>query len=117
MNFLPAKIAKGGNADAVLADGQKLGLPDGLPLQDGDALTVGLRPEHIKLVDDGALKAEVEVVEPLGLSTQFYVRLANQQICVFVMGRSDVKPGDAIRLAADPASLHLFDPKSGDRIG
>ncbi|TIT75256.1 MAG: glycerol-3-phosphate ABC transporter ATP-binding protein, partial [Mesorhizobium sp.] len=37
-------------------------------------------------------------------------------ICVFVMGRSDVRPGDAIRLAADPASLHLFDPKSGDRI-
>ncbi|TIW19337.1 MAG: sn-glycerol-3-phosphate ABC transporter ATP-binding protein UgpC, partial [Mesorhizobium sp.] len=94
MNFLPAKVAKGGKVDAVLADGQKLRLPDGLPLKDGDALTIGLRPEHIKLVDDGALKAEVEVVEPLGLSTQFYVRLANQQICVFVMGRSDVRPGD-----------------------
>ncbi|TIP37287.1 MAG: sn-glycerol-3-phosphate ABC transporter ATP-binding protein UgpC [Mesorhizobium sp.] len=117
MNFLPAKVAKGGKVDAVLADGQKLRLPDGLPLQDGDALTIGLRPEHIKMVDDGALKAEVEVVEPLGLSTQFYVRLANQQICVFVMGRSDVRPGDTIRLAADPAALHLFDPKSGNRIG
>jgi multiple sugar transport system ATP-binding protein len=116
MNFLPAKVAKGGKVDAVLADGQKLRLPDGLPLSDDDALTIGLRPEHIKLVDDGALKAEVEVVEPLGLSTQFYVRLANQQICVFVMGRSDVKPGDTIRLAADPAALHLFDPKSGNRI-
>ena len=117
MNFLPAKIARGGKLDAVLADGQKLRLPDGLPLNDGDDMTIGLRPEHIKLVDDGALKAEVEVVEPLGLSTQFYVRLANQQICVFVMGRSDVRPGDTIRLAADPAALHLFDAKSGDRIG
>ncbi|TGR16843.1 TOBE domain-containing protein, partial [Mesorhizobium sp. M8A.F.Ca.ET.197.01.1.1] len=77
----------------------------------------GLRPEHIRLVDDGALKGEVEVVEPLGLSTQFYVRLANQQICVFVMGRSDVKPGDTVRLSADPASLHLFDPATGNRIG
>ncbi|RUU71380.1 TOBE domain-containing protein, partial [Mesorhizobium sp. M2C.T.Ca.TU.009.01.2.1] len=117
MNFLPAKVAKAGKVDAVLADGQKLRLPDGLPLSDGDDLTIGLRPEHIKLVDDGALKADVEVVEPLGLSTQFYVRLANQQICVFVMGRSDVRPGDTIRLAADPAALHLFDPKSGNRIG
>lgn len=116
MNFLPAKVAKAGKVDAVLADGQKLRLPDGLPLKDGDALTIGLRPEHIRLADDGALEGEVEVVEPLGLSTQFYVRFANQQICVFVMGRSDVRPGDAIRLAADPASLHLFDPKSGDRI-
>ena len=117
MNFLPAKFAKSGKADAVLVDGQKLRLPDGLPLSDGAALTIGLRPEHIKLVDDGALKAEVEVVEPLGLSTQFYVRLANQQICVFVMGRSDVRPGDTVRLAADPAALHLFDPVSENRIG
>ncbi|WP_292140810.1 ABC transporter ATP-binding protein, partial [Mesorhizobium sp.] len=117
MNFLPAKVAKAGKLDAVLADGQKLRLPDGLPLEDSDALTIGLRPEHIRLVDDGALKAEVEVVEPLGLSTQFYVRLANQQVCVFVMGRSNVRPGDIVRLSADPAALHLFDPKDGNRIG
>jgi len=117
MNFLPATFAKGGKADAVLADGQKLRLPDGLPLKDGDAITIGLRPEHIKLVDDGGLKGEVEVVEPLGLSTQFYVKLANQQLCVFAMGRAGVRPGDRVRLAADPAALHLFDPASGVRIG
>jgi len=117
MNFLPATVAKGGKVDAVLADGQKLRLPDGLPLGDGDAITIGLRPEHIRLADDGALQGEVVVVEPLGLSTQFYVKLANQQLCVFAMGRAGVKPGDTVRLAADPAALHLFDPKSGDRIG
>ena len=117
MNFLPATFAKGGKADAVLADGQKLRLPDGLPLKDGDAITVGLRPEHIRLVDDGGLKGEVEVVEPLGLSTQFYVQFANQQLCVFAMGRSGVRPGDKVRLSADPAALHLFDPASSNRIG
>ena len=117
MNFLPATFAKGGKADAVLADGQRLRLPDGLPLKEGDAVTVGLRPEHIRLADDGGLKGEVEVVEPLGLSTQFYVRLANQQLCVFAMGRSNVRPGETVRLSADPAALHLFDPESGNRIG
>ncbi|TIS85309.1 MAG: TOBE domain-containing protein, partial [Mesorhizobium sp.] len=49
--------------------------------------------------------------------TQFYVKLAGQQLCVFAMGRAGVKPGDVVRLAADPASLHLFDRESGDRIG
>ncbi|BAB48350.1 ABC transporter ATP-binding protein [Mesorhizobium japonicum] len=117
MNFLPATVEKGAKADAVLSDGQKLRLPDGLPLKDGDAITIGLRPEHIRLAEDGALQGEVVVVEPLGLSTQFYVTLANQQLCVFAMGRAGVKPGDIVRLAADPAALHLFDPKSGDRIG
>ncbi|RNJ41134.1 glycerol-3-phosphate ABC transporter ATP-binding protein [Mesorhizobium erdmanii] len=117
MNFLPATVEKGAKADAVLSDGQKLRLPDGLPLKDGDAITIGLRPEHIRLAEDGAQQGEVVVVEPLGLSTQFYVTLANQQLCVFAMGRAGVKPGDIVRLAADPAALHLFDPKSGDRIG
>ena len=117
MNFLSATVAKGVRVDAVLADGQKLRLPDGLPLKDGDQITVGLRPEHIKLADDGPVKAEVEVVEPLGLSTQFYVKVAGQQVCVFVMGRINVRPDDIVRLSADPTSLHLFDPLSGDRIG
>ncbi|MER9870761.1 sn-glycerol-3-phosphate ABC transporter ATP-binding protein UgpC [Mesorhizobium sp. M0136] len=116
MNFLPAVVEKGAGPDAILADGQKLRLPDGLPLRDGDAITVGLRPEHIRLADNGALKGEVGVVEPLGLSTQFYTRLAGQQVCVFAMGRASVKPGEGVRLSADPASLHLFDPASGDRI-
>ncbi|MER9651890.1 sn-glycerol-3-phosphate ABC transporter ATP-binding protein UgpC [Mesorhizobium sp. M0152] len=117
MNFLPATVRKGRTLDAVLADAQMLRLPDGLPLEDGDAVTVGLRPEHIRLAGDGALQGEVGVVEPLGLSTQFYVKAANQQLCVFAMGRAGVKPGDVVRLAADPASLHIFDPASGDRIG
>ena len=117
MNFLPATVRKDGKTSAVLADGQALAVPDGLPLKDGDALTVGLRPEHMHLAEDGPLKAEVEVVEPLGLSPQFYVKLASQQVCVFVMGRSNVRPGDMVRLSADPAALHLFDPKSGNRVG
>ena len=33
------------------------------------------------------------------------------------MGRSNVRPGDTVRLSADPAALHLFDPAGGSRIG
>ncbi|MBZ9677145.1 ABC transporter ATP-binding protein [Mesorhizobium sp. ES1-1] len=117
MNFLPATVRRRVDLEALLADGQSLSLPTGLPLKDGGAITIGLRPEHIRLADGGALKGEVGVVEPLGLSTQFYVKCAGQQLCVFAMGRAGVKPGDIVRLSADPESLHLFDPKSGDRIG
>jgi multiple sugar transport system ATP-binding protein len=116
MNFLPATVSMStGKVEAVLADGQRLTLPAGLPLENDAAITVGLRPEHIRLTDNG-LKALVEVVEPLGLSTQFYVTLAGQQVCVFAMGRADVKSGETVRLSADPASLHVFDPASGRRI-
>ena len=118
MNFLPATVQRlGAQTVAVLADGQKLAVPAGLPLTDGEKISVGVRPEHLRVQSDGPLAAEVEVVEPLGMSTQFYARMASQQICVFAMGRISVKPGDTVRLAATPESLHLFDPKGGGRIG
>ncbi|MEJ6782801.1 ABC transporter ATP-binding protein [Aminobacter sp. Piv2-1] len=118
MNFLPATVERaGGQAIAVLADGQKLAVPAELPLTNGDKISVGIRPEHLRVQADGPLAAEVEVVEPLGMSTQFYAHMAGQQICVFAMGRVSVKPGDTVRLAANPESLHLFDPETGRRIG
>ena len=118
MNFLPATVQRlGAQTVAVLADGQKLAVPAGLPLTDGEKISVGVRPEHLRVQSDGPLAAEVEVVEPLGMSTQFYARMASQQICVFAMGRISVKPGDTVRLGASPESMHLFAPGSGRRIG
>jgi multiple sugar transport system ATP-binding protein len=116
MNFLPATFSREGGAHAVLADGQKLRLVDRLPLKDGESITIGLRPEHIKLSDKDDLKAEVEVVEPLGLSTQFYAKMAGLDLCVFAMGRPTVKPGDRISLSADAMALHVFHAVTGVRI-
>ena len=75
-----------------------------------------MRPEHIKVGEEGGLKAEVEVVEPLGLSTQFYARLGGQDVCVFAMGRPTVKPGNSVTLSAQPSAIHLFGA-NGARIG
>ena len=118
MNFLPATISRtGDDAVAVLTDGQHLPVLASLPVGDGDKVTIGLRPEHMRVAAEGDIAVEVEVVEPLGLSTQFYAQLAGQQVCVFAMGRVAVKPGDTVRLSATAADLHVFDPKSGQRIG
>ena len=102
MNFLPATFAKGGRSEAVLTNGQRFRLPDGLPLSDGSPITIGLRPEYLKLTDQSGAAAEVEVVEPLGMSTQFYARLAGEQICVYAIGRANVAAGDNIQLTIDP---------------
>ncbi|HEY5818768.1 MAG TPA: sn-glycerol-3-phosphate ABC transporter ATP-binding protein UgpC [Mesorhizobium sp.] len=115
MNFVSATYAKAGNA--ILSDGQTLRLPDGLPIEEGAPLSVGLRPENIAITQQGGWRARVEVIEPLGLSTQFYVTLGEQLICVFAMGRPEVKVGQEILLTIDPAAVHLFDPETGRRIG
>jgi multiple sugar transport system ATP-binding protein len=115
MNFLPATFSRRGKATAVLADGQRLRLPDGLPLSDGASITVGLRPEHLKLSPNEGLTAQVGVVEPLGLSTQFYAKAGEAELCVLAMGRPMVRPGDVVRLSIDSSELHVFDPADGLR--
>ncbi|MBT1159910.1 sn-glycerol-3-phosphate ABC transporter ATP-binding protein UgpC [Aminobacter anthyllidis] len=118
MNFLPATIRRtDADVAAILADGQRLPMLASLPVADGDEVSIGLRPEHMRVAADGDISVQVEVVEPLGLSTQFYAKLAGQQVCVFAMGRVSVKPGDMVRLSASAADLHVFDPKSGQRVG
>ncbi len=118
MNFLPATIKReSGKTEAVLASGQSLPVMPDIPVSDSEKVTLGLRPEHLSLAAEDGIGAEVEVVEPLGLSTQFYVQLAGQQICVFAMGRVAVSPGQRIKLSAKSSDLHLFNPETGERIG
>jgi multiple sugar transport system ATP-binding protein len=116
MNFLSMTVSRDNGAYAVHDSGQKLELLGAPSLSDGDKILLGLRPEHINISEAGSLKAEVTVVEPLGLSTQFYARLGTQDICVFAMGRPTVKPGDTVTLSADPHNLHVFNPETGKRL-
>jgi multiple sugar transport system ATP-binding protein len=117
MNFLPAVVARQGNAaTAELADGQMIPLRPELKVEDGDRVTVGIRPENIEVGSADTLKAKIEVIEPLGLSTQFYTKLAGQQVCIFVMGRTDRGPGDTISLGIKPADVHVFHSTTGIRL-
>ena len=109
--------AKETSLKAIFSSGESLPLLPELPVRHGDQVTVGLRPEHIKIAADGEISAEVEVVEPLGLSTQFYVQVAGQQLCVFAMGRSALAPGDRIKLSTAAQDLHVFNSETGHRIG
>ncbi len=117
MNFLPAVVSRQGNKVAAeLADGQMIPLRPELKVEDGDRVTVGIRPENIEVGGSDALTAKIEVIEPLGLSTQFYAKLADQQICIFAMGRTDRGPGDTISLGINPAAVHVFHAKTGIRL-
>jgi glycerol transport system ATP-binding protein len=65
MNFLPVRAAAG---QLQLQDGGALPLPSGTALPDGP-LTLGIRPEYLRLADGaapGALPARVQQVKDLG---------------------------------------------------
>jgi multiple sugar transport system ATP-binding protein len=85
--------------------------------QDGQAVAYGVRPGDLAVSGgEGAVPAEVIVVEPTGAETELLVRVGSSQIIVVMHGRTDVGPGQAIALGVDLGGVHLFDPVSGAAV-
>jgi multiple sugar transport system ATP-binding protein len=85
---------------------------------DGEAVALGVRPEHLGLTVPGgdAVPAEIVVVEPTGAETELVLQVGDEKVLLVTHGRPDVRPGEKIGLALDPTKLHLFDRVSGRRL-
>ena len=60
--------------------------------------------------------ALVQLVEPTGSETQVLFRLGETQFSGAFRERVMTRPGEMLRVAADPALVHLFDKATGQRI-
>ena len=110
MNFFQGTVAGAGTL--LLDDDHALPLP--VPVPGEGRVTLGIRPEHIHLAGEG-WPAVVSVIEPTGSETQITVRMGDNTVRVLVRGRTGVRPGETIHLAARPDDLHVFDGVSGRR--
>ncbi|MCU1454762.1 MAG: ugpC [Acidimicrobiales bacterium] len=109
------------SADAgggVLVGTSRFPVPPGLqtPLVEGQALVVGVRPEHLPLATDGTIEAVVRAVEWLGHECLITVQVSGQTATVRQAGMSTSPVGSTITLAVDPAAVTLFDPASTRRL-
>ncbi|MFN3172688.1 MAG: ABC transporter ATP-binding protein [Hyphomicrobiales bacterium] len=106
MNVIPVV----GEAHGVkLFNGTSIPLP-GVP-NCKQAAELGIRPEHIDLLDlgRGDLNATAELVEHLGSDTNVYVKVKDLgQLMVRKHGNIPAKPGDRFGLRIQPHNAHLF---------
>ena len=119
MNFLEAKVESvvDGCARVAGTGFRSLDLP-AASLKVGDALTLGVRPEHLARGADGPFATEgvVELVERLGEASFAYLRRADGRMFVAeVRGRPTPTPGERVTLVAAAPDLHVFDA-SGLRV-
>ncbi|BAT57692.1 sn-glycerol-3-phosphate import ATP-binding protein UgpC [Variibacter gotjawalensis] len=113
MNFLKGSVKANGSTNFV-GPGD-VTLPVAAPAAwGGRAVTCGVRPEHFVLADDGA-EAVVHVVEPTGSEVQVAASMGGQDVIAVFRERHMFKPGDKIRLKADPKLVHLFDDADGGK--
>jgi sn-glycerol 3-phosphate transport system ATP-binding protein len=107
MNFLQASISDAGRA-ASLKAGIALPFADGARGgADGDALTIGIRPEHVE-VDANGLPLTVDLVEPLGSETVIHGRLPGGEALVARLPIAAGDVGEVLPVALPPAAWHVF---------
>jgi multiple sugar transport system ATP-binding protein len=82
-------------------------------------LLVGLRPEALRLSDEG-IAARVEAVEVLGADAYVFCAAeiggGETRVTARVDARDAPARGDAVRLTPQGRDAHLFDPASGERL-
>ena len=116
MNFLPGTLRRADGAARVeLGDGTRLAAPANAGGVDGQAVVMGMRPEHLTLAQSG-IPSKVVVVEPTGADTFVACRHEGADFSVVFRERHDFAPGTTIHLQPDLLHAHLFDAGSGKRL-
>jgi len=119
MNFFSGAVdaVDGGSARVVGPGFEPLALPAGA-LDRGARVTIGVRPEHLRIADQGPFAASgvVELVERLGESSFAHVRRSDDKMLVVeVRGRETPDVAAKVAFRAPLQDIHVFDA-SGLRI-
>jgi multiple sugar transport system ATP-binding protein len=114
MNFIDATVdaIEPGTVTVLLAQsGEKLiAHVDGERLQRGQPVTLGVRPEHLRLDGDGQfIQCATVLSERLGEHSYIHADHASGTLIAKAAGDTPIGSGERIRIHVPPSACHLFD--------
>ena len=115
MNFLPGTFVDGNEslAQVKLAGGETIqAAVDARTLRTGQAITVGIRPEHARMgTAHQHIVREVQWQERLGESTYLYLDSGDvgEPLVVKAEGLAHAEPGNRVAMALPEHHCHVFD--------
>jgi sn-glycerol 3-phosphate transport system ATP-binding protein len=80
-----------------------------------DGAILGVRPEHISLVEGNGTQATVKAVEYLGADSIILCDVKGETVSVRQTGYCSLAPGAQVALGWQNRHIHLFDRDSGKR--
>jgi multiple sugar transport system ATP-binding protein len=118
MNVVNGTVRRNGGTAYVEEDGGGVRWPlDTGPGAEGQAVTYGVRPEHLTLAPDGhGVPGEIIVVEPTGAETELVIQVGDAQVTLRTHGRPAVHHDQKVGLVVDPANVHVFERSTGARL-
>ena len=115
MNFIPGKATADGTI--ALDRGGSVRIARG-GMEAGRAITVGVRPEHLKPCNgaDAIVSGTVEMIEQLGADTLVHIGQGGDPVVARLQHGVQPDIGATFAVAADPGRVFFFDAATGARI-
>ncbi|MCY3878189.1 MAG: sn-glycerol-3-phosphate ABC transporter ATP-binding protein UgpC [Rhodobacteraceae bacterium] len=115
MNMIDATLRANGTGLQAEIEGTQLELQPSAALQDGQRVTLGIRPENLEPADSG-IQGRISVIEPTGSETHVVIRSNGRELVSVMRERRAMQPGDEVFLSAGPESILVFDRDSRARL-
>jgi multiple sugar transport system ATP-binding protein len=82
------------------------------------AVTLGFRPEHIKLTQENAAlnRMQIEVIEHLGVQTLVIGKVEDLSIAALMDRTESLRYGMNVTMKIDSKNVHFFDQSSGGSL-
>ncbi|TPW32854.1 ABC transporter ATP-binding protein [Pararhizobium mangrovi] len=124
MNFFEGSILEKDGRRVFDADGMKVPLPCDLApkVEPGRAVSLGVRPEHIRIgemgtnSDEAALRGTIDIEEPMGPDTLVWIRTGERTLAARCPADARYPPGQTVPFVFDMRFASIFDAKSGERL-
>ncbi|MGN8119413.1 ABC transporter ATP-binding protein [Labrys sp. 22185] len=117
MGFIPGTAEKGDGAPRLRTrNGLLLPMGDSTAAS-GQAVEIGIRPEHFIVGDaQTGFPFVVGVVEPTGAETHLFGTIDGTEMRAVFRERLSPQSGETLYLDVNRANVHVFDPQSGARL-
>jgi len=120
MNFLDAVLHHENGISSMTVAGVNIRLPETLSTagMDGRSVTLGVRPEHLSLTDEGGIPATAQVKEMMGSNVGLHLLVGETQVEA-VLPAEKLGPdmyGAKVNLVPDTDHLQFFDPETEERL-
>jgi multiple sugar transport system ATP-binding protein len=118
MNLIRGVVRKAGAGWEFSNEDLKIGLDTMASTDDGREVFLGVRPEHVKLAEQGGatINGTVSVVEPMGSVTYLTVGVGNTALTLQHSGELKLEAGASVKLQLDSDSLLFYAVDSGKKL-
>lgn len=120
MNQLQGTIQKSADGLQATVNDIVFKLPDGLNVEDGQSVIVGIRPEHMSVRDDSdssAIPISLDLVETLGSEALLHASVGEEPLIIKAETHGDIDHLQTVSQVYAPRNLvKVFDAQSGSAI-